>query len=156
VMAEVTAALERTVVAKGLNLHDFEWTAAVLLYELAMVAILNLAGFEQTVAGLCGLMMVAILCGLAVSVLLNLAVLLCVAAARLCVLEAQVVVAGLKLGRFEWTVAKQCLVSFQLVVVIMQAEAVLEVEAGGVAQSEAGVALPCHRHHRKTSHHCLS
>jgi len=100
--------------------------------------------------------MAVTLCELGVVVVLNLAVLEWVAAARLRVLEAWVVAAGLKLGGFEWTAAKQCLVGFQLVVVVMQAEAVLEVEAGGVAQSEAGVALPYHRPHQKTSHRCLS
>ena len=101
--------------------------------------------------------MAATLCELGVAVVLNLAVLeRAAAAARLCVLEAWVVAAGLKLGGFEWTAAKQCLVGFQLVAVVVQAEAVLEVEAGGVAQSEAGVALPRRRPHRKTGHHRLS
>jgi len=48
------------------------------------------------------------------------------------------------------------LVGFQLVVVVMQAEAVLEVEGGGVARFEAGVAPPHRCPHWKTSHHRLS
>jgi len=79
--------------------------------------------------------------------------------ARLCEFDAWAAVAaaaGLRLGGCGWTVARLGLVGFQLVVVIVQAEAVLEVEAGGVAQSEAGVAPPPCCPHQKTSNRRLS
>ena len=76
-------------------------------------------------------------------------------AARLCELDARAVAAaGLKLGGFEWTAAKQGLVGFELVGVVVHAEAVFEVETGGAVQSKAGVA-PCRRR-RKTTHRRLS
>ena len=142
-----------------LNLSDFEQTGAARLCELAMAAKRKMGGFEWTVAGLCGLMMAAILCGLAVSVLLNLAVLVCAAAARryrlamaagLRELEVQVVaMVGLRLGRCGWTAAKHGLVGFELVGVVVQAGAGFEVETGRVA--------PPPRHpHWKTSHCRLS
>ena len=49
-------------------LCSFGQVMAVRLGELAMAAVLNLAGFEQTVAGLCKLAMAAMLCELAVAV----------------------------------------------------------------------------------------
>jgi len=78
-------------------------------------------------------------------------------AARLCELDAwAVVAAGLKLGRFEGTAAKWGLVGFELVGVVVHAEAVFKVETGGAVQSEAGVAPPCRCRHRKTTHRRLS
>jgi len=159
-LAEATAALARTVVAKArLNLSDFEQMGAARLCELAMAAKWKMGGFEWTVAGLCGLTMAVILCGLAVSVLLNLAVLVCAAAARryglamaagLCELEVQVVaMVGLRLGRCGWTAAKHGLVGFELVGVVVQAGAGFEVETGRVAP-------PYHHPHWKTSHRHLS
>jgi len=152
--------LARMVVAKArLNLSDFEQTGAARLCELAMAAKQKMGGFEWTVAGLCGLTMAAILCGLAVLVLLNLAVLVCAAAARhyglamaagLCELEVQVVaMAGLRLGRCGWMAAKHGLVGFELVGVVVQVGAGFEVETGWVAP-------PPHHPYWKTSHRCLS
>jgi len=81
-------------------------------------------------------------------------------AARLCELDARAVAAaGLKLGGFEWTAAKQGLVGFELVGVVVPAEAVFEVETGGTVQSEAGVAprrRRRRRRRRKTTHRRLS
>jgi len=159
-LAEAMAALARMVVAKArLNLSDFEQMGAARLCKLAMAAKRKMGGFEWTVAGLCGLMMAVILCGLAVLVLLNLAVLVCAAAVRhyglamavgLCKLEVQVVaMAGLRLGRCGWMVAKHGLVGFELVGVVVQAGAGFEVETGWVAPP------PCHPHW-KTSHRHLS
>jgi len=48
------------------------------------------------------------------------------------------------------------LVGFELVVVVVQAEAVSKVETGGAAQFEVGVARRRRFHRRKTTHHCLS
>jgi len=159
-LAEATAVLARMVVAKArLNLSDFEQMGAARLCELAMAVKRKMGGFERMVAGLCRLMMVVILCGLAVSVLLNLAVLVCVAVVRcyglamvagLCELEVQVVaMAGLRLGRCGWTVVKHGLVGFELVGVIVQAGAGFEVETGWVAP-------PPPHPHWKTSHCHLS
>ena len=74
---------------------------AARLGELAMAAILTLAGFEWTVAGLCGLTMGAILCGLVVAVaaVLRLDVLEWVVAARRCKL---VVAVTLKMNGGSW------------------------------------------------------
>ena len=77
-------------------------------------------------------------------------------AARLCKLDVWAAAAGLRLGGYGWMAVRLGLVGFQLVVDVMQAEVVLEVEAGGVAQSGAGVAPPPHCPHQKTSNCCLS
>ena len=128
--------LEAWAVAMRLNLNDLEWVVVARFCELAMEAIfckkvvLNMAVLEREAA--------ARHYGLAI-------------AARLCELDAWAA-AGLRLGGCGQMVARLGLFSFQLVVVIVQAEAVLEVEAGGVAQSEAGVACRCW----KTNCRCLS
>lgn len=49
-------------------LCGFGWVTPVRLGELAMVVVLNLAGFERTAAGLHKLAMAAILCELVVAV----------------------------------------------------------------------------------------
>ena len=50
-LAEVTAALARTVVAKArLNLSDFEQTGVARLCELAMVAKQKMGGFDHVAA----------------------------------------------------------------------------------------------------------
>jgi len=76
---------------------------AARLGELAMAAILNLAGFEWTAAGLCGLTMGAILCRLAAAAVLRLDVLEPVAAARGCELA---VAATLKMNGGSWAQLK--------------------------------------------------
>ena len=116
--------------------------------ELAMAAILNLAGIERTAAGLWELAkaailkMAAILCELRVAVVLSLAVLeqavaaagrcKLAMAARLRELEAQAGAVGLKLSGFGWTVARLGFVGFELVGVVMHVGAVFKVETGGL------------------------
>ena len=87
-------------------LGGFGQVMAARLGELAMAAILNLAGFKWTAAGLCGLTMGAILCGLAAAAVLRLDVLELVAAARGCELAIVVILktnGGLR-ARLKWEV----------------------------------------------------
>jgi len=87
-----------------LLLGGFGQVMAARLGELAMAAILNLAGFEWTVAGLCGLTMGAILCELAAAAVLRLDVLEPVAAARGCELAvaATLKMNGRSRARLKW------------------------------------------------------
>ena len=134
--------------AKRLDLGGFGRVTAASFCELAMAAILNLAGFERAAAGLWELAkvailkMAAILCELRVAVVLSLAVSERVAvaagrcegamAARFRELEARAAAVGLKLGGFGWTAAGLGFVGFELVGVIVHVEAVFEVEVGGL------------------------
>ena len=126
-MVEGLRKLEAWAVAMRLNLNDLERAVAARFCELAMEAIFceevvpNVAVLEREAAARCY--------GLAM-------------AARLCELDAWAA-AGLRLGGCGRMVARLGLFGFRLVFVVVQAEAVLEVEAGGVAQSEAGVARRC-------------
>jgi len=138
----------RIAAVKRLNLLDFERTVVAKVCKLAMAKKLKMAAIccklvEATILGLAGFewAVVARFDELVIATILKMVVLEWAAAAILNKLELAVLkraVAG-RLG----------LVGFQLVVVVVQAEAVLEVEAGGVAP-------PHRRPHRKTSHRRLS